>query len=429
GIDFGTDANARGVGNNAGTKTATHPAGDFTVLTWINPVASDLTGNFRRFIDTSSNEGAITTGYRLFTASGADSDNFRFLGRGSGNTSIVHTRALSAGQWQMLAVRYDIDGSATVNVLRDNDLVDAAFVAANNESTSATGAIQYAASESPNFATTDSPNSIQSFNGLMDDAGFFNGILTDRQIANAFQSGAANAFGFALANYDFQTDGSVTSTAPLVVAGPVSVGSGIPSPVFGGGNGDDTGRDASARPLGTTSDRGSLRVTRAGGVNQHNLADAIADDDYFSLTIDGEGSFLLDLESFMFKAALRRPVSGDVGSPDHWALLSDLLSFDAANAIDQGTITTRLSAGNLNEQPGQFQSFAVDLSDQAFQGLDGPLELRLYTWGDETNNGSAATRFDKFTVNGSVVVPEPSTFVLAALGLLGLGFVARRRKR
>ncbi|NQT40662.1 MAG: hypothetical protein HQ581_24425, partial [Planctomycetes bacterium] len=273
GIDFGTDANARGVGNNAGTKTATQPAGDFTVLTWINPVASDLNTNSLRFIDTSSNNGAITTGYRLFTGGGADSDNFRFLGDGaSGNTGIVHARALSVGQWQMLAVRYDIDGSATVNVLRDNDLVDAAFVAANNESTSATGAIHYAASESPNFATMDSPNGTQNFNGLMDDAAFFNGILTDRQIANAFQSGAANAFGFALANYDFQSDGSVTSTAPLVVADPVSVGSGISSSGFGGGNGDDTGRDASARPLGTTSELGSLRVTRAGGVNQHSLA-------------------------------------------------------------------------------------------------------------------------------------------------------------
>ena len=36
---------------------------------------------------------------------------------------------------------------------------------------------------------------------------------------------------------------------------------------------------------------------------------------------------------------------------------------------------------------------------------------------------------DNFTINNLTSVPEPSTYVMAAIGLLGLGFVARRRRR
>ncbi len=421
--DFGTDPNARAEGTSAASQAVTNQTGDFTILTWINPTAGDFTGPNVRFIDTSGVNGAIDAGYRLFTDSGANSDNFRFLGVGTGgNTSIIHSRDLTAGQWTLLAIRYDTDGTATSNVLYSTDSVNSAFIGTNAQSTAATGPITYGPGESANFGTTDSPTAPQSFNGLMDQTAFFKGVLTDRQLSNAFNLGAENTFGLALANYDFESDGSGSSvagvsTTPVTVSGTTSS--------FGGAVGDNTGRDASGRVLGTTSDLGSLGVSRIGGVLGNSLADAITAEDYLSLTISPDGSNTLDLESFMFKAALRSN-----NSPEHWALFSDIDGFDVSDVIDQGTITTLLVDGSSTAVPGPFEPFVIDLTASTFQGLSESVEFRLYLWGDSMTGTNSLTRFDKFTINGQVVVPEPGSITLFAVaGLMGLGLTLLRRRR
>ena len=60
----------------------------------------------------------------------------------------------------------------------------------------------------------------------------------------------------------------------------------------------------------------------------------------------------------------------------------------------------------------------------------------LYDGDDLTYNGTNTAPFDNvFVVTGSkltlnpALIPEPSSFVLAAMGLLGLAFVAWRRRR
>ncbi|MEZ5305128.1 MAG: LamG-like jellyroll fold domain-containing protein [Verrucomicrobiales bacterium] len=195
GIAFGNDAAAqaaRGVTASAAAHAATQIAGDFSVLVWVRLTAADLTNDFNRFIDTSSNTGSITTGYRLMTSSAANIDNFRFLGVGTSNTDVIHSRNLVANTWIMLATRYDADGNATVNVLFDGDTVDAPFVGANSQSVAATGPIVYNPDENTNFASMDTPTlDVNEFEGSMDDAAFFSGLLTDAEIATAFNRGSS----------------------------------------------------------------------------------------------------------------------------------------------------------------------------------------------------------------------------------------------
>lgn len=194
GIDFSADVTqaARVVTSTVAGHAATQPTGDFSILVWIKPTAADLVNTFNRFIDTSSNAGAITTGYRLMTNSGANSDNFRFLGDSGANTSVIHTRNLVADTWALLIARYDTDGQATVNVLFDGDSVDSAFVGTNNQSVSANGPIIYNPGENTNFGSMDTPTiDNNDFEGVMDDAAFFSDVLTDEEVATAFNSGAA----------------------------------------------------------------------------------------------------------------------------------------------------------------------------------------------------------------------------------------------
>lgn len=193
GIDFSADdIDAANVTTTTPEgHAATQPTGDFSVLVWIRPTADDLTNNFNRFIDTSSNTGAITTGYRLMSQSGATVDQFRFLGdSGASNTSILHSRKLVADTWTLLAVRYDTDGLAALNVLMDGDTVDSTFVNTNIQSGAANGPIVYAADEDTVFGAQDTPLiDNNDYEGLMDDAAFFSGLLTDAEIATVFNSG------------------------------------------------------------------------------------------------------------------------------------------------------------------------------------------------------------------------------------------------
>jgi hypothetical protein len=171
-------------------RAATQQTGDFSVLVWIRPTAADLTNTFNRFIDTSSNTGAITTGYRLMSGNAANTDNFRFLGDSGPNTNIYHPRDLVEDTWTLLAVRYDTDGQATLNVLMDGDTVDSTFVNTNIQSGAANGPIVYAADEDTTFGAQDRPIFDQNdFEGLMDDAAFFRGLLTDAEIATVFNFG------------------------------------------------------------------------------------------------------------------------------------------------------------------------------------------------------------------------------------------------
>jgi hypothetical protein len=70
---------------------------------------------------------------------------------------------------------------------------------------------------------------------------------------------------------------------------------------------------------------------------------------------------------------------------------------------------------------GSFNAVNFSGSNQVF--------FRLYAYNGTGNatNGTANWRIDDITLTGSVI-PEPSTYVLIGLALLGVFFFARRRK-
>lgn len=92
GIDFAGDGGAT---VDAASSEAFRFPEDFSIALWIN---SDVAiAAYTRFIDISAADGGLVDSYRLFTGSGANADNFRFMSRQAGsNTDDTHTRDLVA---------------------------------------------------------------------------------------------------------------------------------------------------------------------------------------------------------------------------------------------------------------------------------------------------------------------------------------------
>ncbi|HEC04021.1 MAG TPA: hypothetical protein ENI81_10845, partial [Phycisphaerales bacterium] len=157
---------------------------DFSIAFWIR---SDVAfGDYTRFVDLSAADGGLADSYRLFTASGDNSDNFRIMTRQDGsNTNNIHTRDLAVGTWNLCVVRHDLDGDITLNVLQDGDNVDTVFVAANSETWPTAGPIVYAEG-TLKFGQMNSGG--RAVTGQMDGIAFYDEVLTDDQVADLFYS-------------------------------------------------------------------------------------------------------------------------------------------------------------------------------------------------------------------------------------------------
>ncbi|MHC4536663.1 MAG: LamG-like jellyroll fold domain-containing protein, partial [Planctomycetota bacterium] len=179
--------------------------GDFSISLWVR---SDVEwGAHTRFIDISAADGGLADSYRLFTHSGDNTDNFKFMSRQDGsNTQNIHTRDMPAETWILLVLRHDLDGDVTMNVLLDGDSVDAAFVAANSESWPTAGPIVFAEAE---LKLGRMNGTGRKFDGQMDALAFYDELLTDDQIAMMFYSAGSSAYPFALAPKP--ADGSMLS--------------------------------------------------------------------------------------------------------------------------------------------------------------------------------------------------------------------------
>ncbi len=181
GIDFAGDGGATVDGASSEAFKFT---GDFSIVLWVR---SDVAwGAHTRFVDLSAADGGLQDSYRLFTHSGGDSDNFKFMSRQDGsNTQNIHTRDIAAETWILLVLRHDLDGDVTMNVLQDGDTVDTAFVGANSESWPTAGPIVYAAGE---LKLGRLIGTGRKFDGQMDGLAFYDAILGDAEIANIFNS-------------------------------------------------------------------------------------------------------------------------------------------------------------------------------------------------------------------------------------------------
>jgi hypothetical protein len=202
GIDFAGDGGA--VFDAAGSE-AFRFTEDFSITLWIK---SDVEfGAHTRFIDISVADGGLTDSYRLFTHSGDNTDNFKFMSRQDGsNTQNIHTRDMPAGTWILLVLRHDLDGDVTMNVLLDGDSVDTAFVAANSESWPTAGSIVYGEGE---LKLGRMNGTGRKFDGQMDALAFYDEVLTDDQVVNIFYTSGGSEY--PLASSPEPADGSMTS--------------------------------------------------------------------------------------------------------------------------------------------------------------------------------------------------------------------------
>jgi hypothetical protein len=190
GIDFAGDG---GAVVDLASSEAFRLTGDFSIVLWVN---SDVAwGAHTRFIDISAADGGLADSYRLFTHSGDDTDNFKFMSRQDGsNTQNIHTRDLAVGTWILLVLRHDLDGDVTMNVLQDGDIVDEAFVAANSESWPTAGGIVYAPAE---LKLGRMNGTGRKFDGKMDALAFYDEVLTDAQVATMFYTAGSSKYPFA----------------------------------------------------------------------------------------------------------------------------------------------------------------------------------------------------------------------------------------
>ena len=145
-----------------------------------------------------------------------------------------------------------------------------------------------------------------------------------------------------------------------------------------------------------------------------SLAASITGDDYHSFTVEANGN-TLNLENLTFNHSFTN------GWP---SFTFDVYVMTSATGFTDGDeIATFGFAGDGNHGP---IARTVDLSGSEFQGLTSDFETRFYFVDTSTSN-QRLHRLDDVKLNAVVaVVPEPSTFALAALGLLGC--VLRRRR-
>jgi len=148
-----------------------------------------------------------------------------------------------------------------------------------------------------------------------------------------------------------------------------------------------------------------------------NLAGAINDGDYFTVSISANAGYLLDLDSFDF--GIGRAANGTTD----YAVFTSIEGFDNGDELlfsDGGNIVSTTASNDVS----------VDLSSSLYDSLE-TIEFRIVIDNRSSNSSSSSATFiDNVTISGlaisSVAIPEPSS--VALLGLGGLVLVARRKR-
>jgi len=188
----------------------------------------------------------------------------------------------------------------------------------------------------------------------------------------------------------------------------------------------DTDLDSTASDLG--SGAGFVLNSSGAGLPARSLfnitadaaveATAITDGDYYTFTVTPVTG-LLNLSSLTFEFQ-----RDNVAGISTYSIRSDAGGDNFATQLVEETINGTIggtTAGGVEFFP---QSASLG-SIAALQGLNSATELRLYLYGS-TSGTNPGIRIDNLQLNGTVVIPEPSSFAM----LLGSGAVMlRRRKR
>jgi len=172
-------------------------------------------------------------------------------------------------------------------------------------------------------------------------------------------------------------------------------------------------------------------------------------DDSFEVLLTNNSSALLDVDAFSFQVSVSDPDISFIGAD--FSTTPDAYIFPSVNSFDQ-VVSAPLYSNTLPAQ-------VLDGSDLTFDGTDvaigaggsaalgevyfdvaadaapGPFTIS-FTGGTAFNNlaDEAGDSFDpstsataKGTITGTAVIPEPSSFLLLATGLLALTAIARRK--
>ena len=212
-----------------------------------------------------------------------------------------------------------------------------------------------------------------------------------------------------IAEYDFNTDLNASTADANITAGAVTSGAGISG---------DSGRSSISNSL--------FALASATSTASISVGTAIANDDYFSVTIGADSGYYMDLDSITLDYGYTRngAIFGDKDLKAY--IFSSFTGFvDASDILGDKVISTTVDDNSL-QYPGGSPSLTVDLSAYNYVWSGGEIEFRIYL-ADTTNNGAYIHRIDNVTLNGVVAaVPEPSSTAL--LGLGGLALMLRRKR-
>ena len=213
-----------------------------------------------------------------------------------------------------------------------------------------------------------------------------------------------------IAEYTFAT-GSDAAT---------SVDANLSASVFGLGTGlTNSGISSNGNAFSRASDTTTTSIS---------VATAIANNDYFSFTVDADDGFEANLSSLTLRYGYSQS-NESFGAKDFKAyVFSSVDGFvDAGDILGHLELTTS-DFSNTTTYPGANPNLTVALSGAQFQSIATVTEFRIYL-ADTTNGGAYIHRIDNVTLNGEVVavVPEPGTYALMG-GLLALGYVMVRRR-
>ena len=214
-----------------------------------------------------------------------------------------------------------------------------------------------------------------------------------------------------IAEYDFNTDLNASTADANITAGAVTSGAGI------SGSGE-SGRSSFSNSL--------FAQTGATSTASISVGTAIANDDYFSVTMGADSGYYMDLDSITLDYGYTNNAA-PFGVKDLKAyVFSSFTGFvDASDILGSKFIQTTVDDNSL-QYPGGSPSLTVDLSAYSYVWSGGEIEFRIYL-ADTTSNNAYIHRIDNVTLNGVVAaVPEPSSTAL--LGLGGLALMLRRKR-